>query len=64
MSRLRPVYIRATSSIFGMLPQMLIPCFGSALYRGPGSIIPGGLAGSTLIFFIRMEKPKQGRSSR
>ncbi len=67
-SRLRPIYMSATTSICGMLPLVLIPGAGSELYRGLGSVILGGLAVSTvftifvipaiLIFVIRMEKPK------
>ncbi|KPJ98355.1 MAG: acriflavin resistance protein [Desulfobacterales bacterium SG8_35] len=66
-SRLRPIYMSATTSIFGMLPLVLFPGSGSELYRGLGSVIIGGLAVSTiftvfiipsiLIFVIRMEKP-------
>ena len=66
-SRLRPIYMSATTSIFGMLPLVVFPGSGSELYRGLGSVIIGGLAVSTvftvfiipsiLIFVIRMEKP-------
>lgn len=65
-SRLRPIYMSATTSICGMLPLVIIPGAGSELYRGLGSVILGGLAVSTvftvfvipaiLIFVIRMEK--------
>ncbi|MBW2484401.1 MAG: efflux RND transporter permease subunit [Deltaproteobacteria bacterium] len=68
-SRLRPIYMSATTSIFGMLPLVLFPGSGSELYRGLGSVILGGIAVSTiftvfiipsiLIFVIRMEKPKE-----
>ncbi len=68
-SRLRPIYMSATTSICGMLPLVLIPGAGSELYRGLGSVILGGLAVSTiftvfvipaiLIFVIRMEKRKE-----
>jgi len=67
-SRLRPIYMSATTSIFGMLPLVLFPGSGSELYRGLGSVILGGLAVSTvftifvipsiLIFVIRMENPQ------
>jgi HAE1 family hydrophobic/amphiphilic exporter-1 len=67
-SRLRPIYMSATTSIFGMLPLVLIPGAGTELYRGLGSVILGGLAVSTvftvfvipaiLVFVIRMEKRK------
>jgi HAE1 family hydrophobic/amphiphilic exporter-1 len=68
-SRLRPIYMSATTSIFGMLPLVLFPGSGSELYRGLGSVILGGIAVSTiftvfiipsiLIFVIRMEKLKE-----
>ena len=66
-SRLRPIFMSAATSIFGMLPLVLIPGPGSEFYRGLGSVVLGGLAVSTLftifvipallMFFIRMEKP-------
>ena len=66
--RLRPIYMSASTSIFGMLPLVLIPGPGSEFYRGLGSVVLGGLAISTvftifvipalLMFFIRMEKPR------
>jgi HAE1 family hydrophobic/amphiphilic exporter-1 len=65
-SRLRPIFMSAATSIFGMLPLVLIPGPGSEFYRGLGSVVLGGLAVSTmftifvipalLMFFIRMEK--------
>ncbi|MGD8263813.1 MAG: efflux RND transporter permease subunit [Desulfobacterales bacterium] len=67
-TRLRPIYMSAATSIFGMLPLVLIPGPGSEFYRGLGSVVLGGLAISTfftifvipalLMFCIRMEKPK------
>lgn len=65
-SRLRPIYMSASTSIFGMLPLVVFPGAGSELYRGLGSVILGGIAVSTvftvfvipslLMFVIRMEK--------
>jgi HAE1 family hydrophobic/amphiphilic exporter-1 len=65
-TRLRPIYMSATTSIFGMLPLVLVPGPGSEFYRGLGSVVLGGLAVSTiftvfvipslLMFVIRMEK--------
>lgn len=65
-TRLRPIYMSATTSIFGMLPLVVAPGPGSELYSGLGSVILGGLALSTvftvfmipnlLAFFIGMEK--------
>ncbi|MGB5885062.1 MAG: efflux RND transporter permease subunit, partial [Desulfobulbales bacterium] len=40
-SRLRPIYMSATTSIFGMLPLVVFPGSGSELYRGLGSVIIG-----------------------
>jgi HAE1 family hydrophobic/amphiphilic exporter-1 len=67
-TRLRPIYMSATTSIFGMLPLVLVPGPGSEFYRGLGSVVLGGLAVSTiftvfvipslLMFVIRMEKSK------
>lgn len=66
-TRLRPIYMSATTSIFGMLPLAVAPGPGSELYRGLGSVVLGGLALSTvftvfvipalLMFVIGMEKP-------
>ena len=68
-TRLRPIYMSAATSIFGMLPLVLMPGPGSELYRGLGSVVLGGLALSTvftvfiipaiLMFFIRMEKTEE-----
>lgn len=68
-TRIRPIYMSAFTSIFGMLPLVLFPGPGSELYRGLGSVILGGLAISTiftvfvipsiLMFFIKMEKVKK-----
>ncbi len=67
-TRLRPIYMSAFTSIFGMLPLVVAPGPGSELYRGLGSVILGGLALSTvftvfvipslLMFFIKMEERK------
>jgi HAE1 family hydrophobic/amphiphilic exporter-1 len=67
-TRLRPIYMSAATSIFGMLPLVLVPGPGSEFYRGLGSVVLGGLAVSTaftvfvipalLIFFIKMENPR------
>ena len=65
-TRLRPIYMTATTSVFGMLPLVVAPGPGSELYRGLGSVVLGGLAISTvftvflmpalLAFVIKMEK--------
>jgi HAE1 family hydrophobic/amphiphilic exporter-1 len=65
-SRIRPIYMSSLTSVFGMLPLVLIPGPGSEFYRGLGSVITGGLALSTiftifvtpalLMFFIKLEQ--------
>jgi HAE1 family hydrophobic/amphiphilic exporter-1 len=67
-TRLRPIYMSAATSVFGMLPLVLIPGPGSEFYRGLGSVVLGGLAVSTiftvlvipslLMFVIKMERTK------
>lgn len=53
-TRLRPIYMSATTSVCGMLPLVLWTGPGSELYRGLGSVVLGGLALSTIftIFLI------------
>lgn len=41
-----------TTSIFGMLPLMLMPGAGTELYRGMASVIVGGMLVSTLFTLI------------
>ncbi|EGB14350.1 acriflavin resistance protein [Pseudodesulfovibrio mercurii] len=70
-TRLRPIYMSATTSVFGMLPLAVAPGPGSELYRGLGAVVLGGLALSTvftvfvipalLMFVIPMERKGTGR---
>ena len=50
--RLRPILMSTTTSIFGMLPLMLMPGAGTELYRGMASVIVGGMLVSTLFTLI------------
>ncbi|MEA1920622.1 MAG: efflux RND transporter permease subunit [Campylobacterota bacterium] len=50
-SRLRPIFMSSMTSIFGMLPLVLVPGPGSEFYRGLGSVITGGL-GFSMFFTI------------
>ncbi len=54
-SRLRPIFMSSMTSIFGMLPLVLVPGPGSEFYRGLGSVITGGLAFS--MFFTIFVTP-------
>ena len=51
-SRVRPIFMSVTTSVFGMLPLVLFPGAGSELYRGLGSVVVGGLTVSTLFTLI------------
>jgi multidrug efflux pump subunit AcrB len=50
--RLRPILMSTMTSIFGMLPLMLMPGSGSELYRGMATVIVGGMLVSTLFTLL------------
>jgi len=50
--RLRPILMSTSTSIFGMLPLMLMPGAGTELYRGMASVIVGGMLVSTLFTLV------------
>jgi multidrug efflux pump subunit AcrB len=50
--RLRPILMSTMTSIFGMLPLMLLPGSGTELYRGLAAVIVGGMLISTLFTLI------------
>ncbi len=45
--RLRPILMSTLTSIFGMLPLLLVPGAGTELYRGLAAVIVGGMVVST-----------------
>ncbi|MEE9144700.1 MAG: efflux RND transporter permease subunit [Candidatus Binatia bacterium] len=51
-SRIRPIFMTSTTTVFAMLPLVLSRGAGSELYRGLGSAVLGGLALSTLFTLI------------
>jgi HAE1 family hydrophobic/amphiphilic exporter-1 len=51
-SRIRPIFMSTTTSVFGMLPLILLPGSGSEFYRGLGSVVVGGLTVSTMFTLI------------
>ena len=67
-TRIRPIFMSATTSILAMTPLVISTGSGSELYRGLGSILLGGLALSTvftlfvipalLVFVIGFEKSR------
>ena len=50
--RLRPIFMSTLTSIFGMLPLMLMPGEGSAIYRGMAAAVVGGMSVSTVFTLI------------
>ena len=50
--RLRPILMSTLTSVFGMLPLMLIPGSGTELYRGMAVVIVGGMLVSGLFTLI------------
>lgn len=50
--RLRPILMTTLTSIFGMLPLLLIPGPGSEVYQGLAAVIVGGMSVSTLFTLI------------
>ena len=50
--RLRPILMSTTTSIFGMLPLMLMPGAGTELYRGMAAVIVGGMLVSALFTLV------------
>lgn len=52
MLRLRPIFMSTLTSIFGMLPLLLLPGVGSVIYRGLAAVIVGGMTVSTLFTLL------------
>jgi multidrug efflux pump subunit AcrB len=50
--RLRPILMSTMTSLFGMLPLLLIPGPGSEVYEGLAAVIVGGMAVSTVFTLI------------
>ena len=63
LTRLRPIFMSTLTSIFGMLPLLLMPGTGSVIYRGLAAVIVGGMCVSTIFTlillpcFLRMGEP-------
>ncbi len=50
--RLRPIFMSTLTSIMGMLPLVLFPGAGSAIYRGMATTIVGGMSLSTIFTLL------------
>jgi multidrug efflux pump subunit AcrB len=62
--RLRPIFMSTLTSIFGMLPLLLIPGAGSVIYRGLAAVIVGGMISSTVFTLILLPTLLQLSSSK
>jgi multidrug efflux pump subunit AcrB len=68
-TRLRPIFMSTLTSIFGMLPLLLLPGAGSVIYRGLAGVIVGGMCVSTVFTVVllpcllRMGKSDQRAST-
>ena len=62
--RLRPIFMSTLTSIFGMLPLLLMPGAGSVIYRGLAAVIVGGMSVSTLFTLILLPTLLQLRFTR
>ena len=62
--RLRPIFMTTLTSIFGMLPLLVVPGAGSELYRGLAAVIIGGMSISavfTLLLLPSLLRIGEGR---
>jgi len=50
--RLRPILMSTLTSLFGMLPLLLMPGAGTEIYRGMAAVIVGGMTVSTLFTLL------------
>jgi len=51
-TRVRPIFMTTATTVFGLLPLVLLPGSGSELYRGIGAVVLGGLVVSTLFTLV------------
>lgn len=50
--RLRPILMSTLTSLFGMMPLLLLPGAGTEVYRGMAAVIIGGMSVSTIFTLI------------
>ncbi len=67
--RLRPILMSTLTSLFGMMPLLLIPGPGTELYRGMAAVIVGGMSVSTVFTLVLLpsllrlgEEAKEGET--
>jgi multidrug efflux pump subunit AcrB len=61
--RLRPILMSTMTSVFGMLPLMLMPGSGTELYRGMATVIVGGMLVSALFTLILLPSLLRSREN-
>ena len=61
--RIRPILMSTLTSLFGMLPLLLVPGAGAELYRGIAAVIVGGMAVSTVFTLIFLPSLMQMRET-
>ncbi len=62
--RLRPIFMSTLTSLFGMLPLLVVPGAGSGIYRGMAAAIVGGMSVSTLFTLLLLPSLLQLTSGR
>jgi multidrug efflux pump subunit AcrB len=51
-TRTRPIMLTTLTTLFGMLPLVLVPGPGSVLYRGLGTVLVGGMAVNSVFTLV------------
>ncbi|MFK7766021.1 MAG: efflux RND transporter permease subunit [Mariniblastus sp.] len=51
-TRIRPIFMTTTTTVFGLSPLVFFPGAGSELYRGLGAVVLGGLLVSTFFTLV------------
>jgi HAE1 family hydrophobic/amphiphilic exporter-1 len=51
-TRIRPIFMTTLTTLFGLLPLVIMPGAGSELYRGLGAVMLGGLLVSTVVTLV------------
>ena len=59
--RARPIFMSTLTSLFGMLPLMLIPGVGSEIYRGLATVIVGGMLVSSILTLVLLPSLLQSK---
>jgi multidrug efflux pump subunit AcrB len=69
-TRTRPIMLTTLTTLFGMLPLVLVPGPGSVLYRGLGTVLVGGMAVNSVFTLVLLptllrliEKPQPSEAA-